>query len=355
MKKGFMKIVHCFYTLEMGGAQVLAVDLLNKMCLFHKTTLIIVNNVYSNTVLQRLDKRITVHKVNRKEGSRNPWPLLRLNLLLLKLKPDIIHCHEPDIGRIIKIKAGKKIYTIHDVGIPTTYYHHFDALVAISDAVQQDVAHRYHRPIHKVYNGIDTSAFQKRKSYNIASQTIKLVQLSRLMHEKKGQDILLQALRQIKDKYGVTNFTMDFVGVGASLDYLKEMVAKLNLSKEVHFLGEKGRDWLFSNLAQYHLLVQPSRYEGFGLTILEGFATGLPVLASDIEGPAEIINRTPRGFLFKSGDSEDCAEMLYHIIQDYEKGNIEKLMAGSVPVTDQEYSIESCVEGYLNEYKALLA
>jgi hypothetical protein len=56
--------------MEMGGAQVLAVDLLNKMCTNHETTLIIVNNIYSNIILQKLDKRVTVYKINRKEGSR---------------------------------------------------------------------------------------------------------------------------------------------------------------------------------------------------------------------------------------------------------------------------------------------
>jgi glycosyltransferase involved in cell wall biosynthesis len=350
-----MKIVHCFFTMGMGGAQVLAVDLLNKMCPYHETGLIIVNNIYSDAILQKLDKRVTVYKINRKEGSRNPLPLLKFNLLLRKINPDVIHCHEPDIGKIIRAGVGKKIYTIHDVGIPTTFYRYFDAFVAISDAVRKDVAHRYSKPIKTVYNGIDTSFFKIRKDYKVGNQKIKLVQLSRLMHEKKGQDILLQALQQLKEKFGYTNISLDFVGGGESLGYLEQLVATMNLTKQVTFKGEKDRDWLFNNLAEYHLLVQPSRYEGFGLTILEGFAAGLPVLASDIEGPAEIIQRTPRGFLFKSSNSEDCAETLYRIIQDYEKGNIEKLMAGSVPVTDQEYSIESCVEGYLKEYKALLA
>src|SRR5687768_10283970 len=138
-----MKIVHCFFTMEMGGAQVLAIDLINRMCQFHKISLIIVNNIYSNALLQKLDKSVTIYRMYRKEGSRNPWPLIKFNLLLRKLNPDIIHLHEPDIGKIIRAGGGKKIYTIHDVGIPTTFYHHFDALVAISDAVQQDVAQRY--------------------------------------------------------------------------------------------------------------------------------------------------------------------------------------------------------------------
>ena len=345
-----MKIVHCFYTMEMGGAQVLAVDLMNYMCADHQIALVVVNNMCSDALLQKLDGRVKVYKINRKEGSRNPLPLLKLNLLLQKLAPHIIHCHEPDIGRILKAKTGKKIYTIHDVGIPTTYYHHFDTLVAISDAVQHDVVHRLNRPVEKVYNGINAALFQKRTRYQLKGEKIKLVQLSRLMHEKKGQDVLLQALHEVKNK-GYNNFTLHFVGNGPSMEYLKKLSTELQLTDEVIFAGERDRDWLFQNLADYHLLVQPSRYEGFGLTILEGFAAGLPVLASNIEGPAEIIQRTPRGFLFANGNSSDCAQKLINLFKDYEEGNLAQLMEETASIAEKEYSIEACVKGYLAQYK----
>lgn len=349
-----MKIVHCFYTMEMGGAQVLAVDLMNWMCVDHQLALIVVNNVCSEALLQKLDRRVKVYKIKRKEGSRNPLPLIKLNLILQKLNPHIIHCHEPDIGRVLKAKVGKKIYTIHDVSIPTTYYHHFDALVAISDAVQHDVAYRLSRPIEKVYNGINVSLFNKRTTYHVGNEKIKLVQLSRLMHEKKGQDVLLQALHELKKKGGYNNFTLDFVGNGPSMEYLKKLSTDLDLSNEVTFAGERNRDWLFQNLANYHLLVQPSRYEGFGLTILEGFAAGLPVLASDIEGPAEIIQRTPRGFLFANGNSSDGAEKLLRLFKDYEEDNISRLMAETTSIAENEYSIEACVKGYMEQYKKIV-
>ncbi|MGY2134519.1 glycosyltransferase [Hymenobacter sp. HD11105] len=349
-----MKIVHCFFTFEMGGAQVLAVDLLNQMCPFHAMTLVVVNNIHSETLLAKLDKRVAVYKIDREEGSRNPWPLLKFNLLLRQLKPDIIHCHEPNIGKIIKAGVGKLLYTIHDVAIPTTHYHHYATLVAISDAVQQELIPRFARPIKKIYNGIDVSAFQKRTDYSLAGQPLKLIQISRLMHEKKGQDVLIQALYHLKKDQGYVNFSLDIVGSGDSLAFLQNLVARLELTSEVSFPGERNRDWLYANLAHYHLLVQPSRYEGFGLTILEGFAAGLPVLASDIEGPAEIVKRTPRGFLFPKGDSQACARALHAIFQDYENGHLKQVMHNSVAITEQEYSIQACVAGYLQEYKALI-
>lgn len=349
-----MRIVHCFFTFEMGGAQVLAVDLLNRFCQDHDVALIIVNNVYSEGVLQRLDEKVKIHKINRKEKSRNPIPLLKLNLLLHRLNPDIIHCHEYNIGKVLKARVGKKLYTIHDVGLDTQYYHHFDSLIAISDAVQQDVASRLDRPIEKVYNGIDTASFTKRTDYKPENQKIRLVQLSRLMHEKKGQDVLLKALAIVKKEYSFSNFSLEFVGEGPSREYLEQLVKQLNLANEVTLLGERDRFWLFGHLHEYLLLVQPSRYEGFGLTILEGFAAGLPVLASDIEGPAEIISHTPRGFLFRNGDSKNCAEKLYQLFKDFENGKMENIMNASKPVTDSEYSIDACVEGYLREYNNLL-
>jgi glycosyltransferase involved in cell wall biosynthesis len=317
-------------------------------------TLVIVNNIHSQTLLAKLDKRVRVHKINRPEGSRNPWPLLRFNWLLRRLNPDIIHCHEPNIGNLIRAGVGKLVYTIHDVAIPTTHYHHYASLVAISDAVQQELAQRCDRPIKKVYNGIEVSAFRQRTHYLLGNEPLRLIQVSRLMHEKKGQDVLIEALHHLKTAGSPANFTLDIVGSGGSLAFLQNLVGRLGLAREVGFPGERNRDWLYANLAQYHLLVQPSRYEGFGLTILEGFAAGLPVLASDIQGPAEIVHRTPRGFLFAMGDSQACARALQAIHQDYASGRLQQIMQTSVPITDQQYSIQACVAGYLQEYRAVL-
>lgn len=335
---------------------MLAIDLMNQLCTHHLVSLVIVNDIWSNAVLSQLDKRVRVYFIRRKEGSRNPLPLLKLNLLLLRLRPDVIHCHEEKMGQVIRVKTGKLLYTIHDVGIPVSLYHRYHTLVAISDTVYNEVAAKYPHNLTKVYNGIGTHLFRPRKVHVLRQQEpVRLVQVSRLLHEKKGQDILLRALQLIKDRYGFSRFMLDFIGSGASHDYLVELTRELGLQNQVQFLGDQDRSWIFAHLCDYHLLVQPSRYEGFGLTVIEGFAAGLPVLASDIEGPAEIIHNVPGGYLFQRGSVESCAEQIYRIIQQYTDNKLTAVSGETVQALREKYSIEACTRGYLREYANLAA
>jgi glycosyltransferase involved in cell wall biosynthesis len=349
-----MKIIHCLFTMETGGAQVLAVSLLNEMCKTHNISLVIINNKFNESLLKQLNENIRIFYINRKEGNRNPVPVIKLNLLLLRLKPDIIHSHEAKVAQIVKIKTAKLLHTIHDVGLSTALYHLYDKLIAISDAVYNDVTSKYNSPVRKVYNGIHFDSFKRRKNYELKSEEcLRLVQVSRLVHEKKGQDVLLYGLHHIKSKFNFTNFSLDFIGSGNSFEYLKKLAIELGLSENVNFLGERDRDWLFANLSGYHLLIQPSTSEGFGLTILEGFAAGLPVLASEIDGPAEIISQTKGGFLFNNGDSMSCAKELYHILEIYSTNQMAGLMDKTIDVMQHRYSIKSCVNQYLEEYALL--
>ncbi|MBC7829702.1 MAG: glycosyltransferase family 4 protein [Chitinophagaceae bacterium] len=350
-----MKIVHCLFTIKTGGAQILVVDMLNEMSMYHDVSLIIVNDQLNENILSQLNRNVKLYLINRKEGSINPLPVLKLNLLLLKLKPDIIHCHEANMAKFIKVAGGKLVYTIHDVGIPVSLYHHFDSVIAISGAVYADVVTRITGDIKKVFNGIPVGSFQKRKEYGLRNEErYRLVQVSRLMHTKKGQDVLVKALHKVVYELGFVNISLDLIGSGDSAEYLYQLVEELNLGQHIRFLGEKDRNWLFANLSKYHLLVQPSFYEGFGLTVLEGLAAGIPVLASNIDGPAEIIAQTSGGFLFEKGNVESCAGEIFKLIQMYENRQVGEMMRHSTLRVHERYSIQSCVRGYLQEYTYVL-
>ena len=54
----------------------------------------------------------------------------------------------------------------------------------------------------------------------------------------------------------------------------------------------------------------PSRYEGFGLALLEAMAAGVPVIAADVDGPGELLVHGSNGLKFKVGSAEDLAEKI---------------------------------------------
>ena len=346
-----MKIVHCFFTMHTGGSQVLAVDMLNEMCKLHDVSLIVVNDQWNEKLLKKLDPLVDVYLINWKEGSRNPIPILRFNLLLNRIKPDVIHCHEDKLVNMIKIGNSRTVHTVHDVGLKNTAITKYDSVIAISSAVALDIKNRFNIEAAVIYNGIPMNSFKRRDEYGLGEDnTIRLVQVSRLIHEKKGQDVLINALHKLIVEYGKNNIELDIIGSGKSMDYLKSLTENLGIATYVYFLGEKDSRWLYDNLAGYHALIQPSRFEGFKLTIVEGVAAGLPVVVSNIEGPAEIMNGITNKFLFDTANADDCALMINKLIDYYRQGKIKDVLEEMYLSMKTRFSIESSVTQYLNVY-----
>ncbi|WP_165796133.1 glycosyltransferase family 4 protein [Siphonobacter curvatus] len=301
--------------MKTGGAQMLVVDILNKVVINNNAYLIIVNDEFDEAVLQSIDSRVKIFFLNRKPGSKNPLYILKLNWILFKIKPKVIHCHEPNIVNLIFYNNVKKILTVHDVGIGNIYINKYTNIVSISETVFKDILTRFNIRTILINNGIDFESFQKRSKYK-SINNFNLVQVSRLMHEKKGQHIAIESINILNNLFpGV--FTITFIGEGSSESYLKELTKKLNLQSQVSFLGNKNRDWIKKNLHQFDLVIQPSVYEGFGLTILEGIATKNPVIASNIDGPKEILNNFESLFLFESGNPKDLSDKIYEIYRKY--------------------------------------
>jgi glycosyltransferase involved in cell wall biosynthesis len=72
-------------------------------------------------------------------------------------------------------------------------------------------------------------------------------------------------------------------------------------------------------LLQHHdVFVLPSRREGFGLALVEAMAAGLPVVASNLQGPAEIITHGENGLLFEPGNIDSLVSQLLMLIEQPE-------------------------------------
>ena len=84
--------------------------------------------------------------------------------------------------------------------------------------------------------------------------------------------------------------------------------------KNVKMLGPKSGDRLISLIQNARFVVVPSEwYETFGLTVVESFACGKPVIGADIGGISELIS-PETGLLFQPGNAEELAEKLNHYL-----------------------------------------
>ena len=122
---------------------------------------------------------------------------------------------------------------------------------------------------------------------------LKIVNVARITHTIKGQDILIKALHLLQQQNAYP-FECRFFGGQyeydqQSLPYLEGLIQKYGLADKVKFLGN--RTDVHELLPRYDLFVMPSRTEGFGLVLLEALASGLDVIASNIEGPLRTTER----------------------------------------------------------------
>lgn len=129
------------------------------------------------------------------------------------------------------------------------------------------------------------------------------VYIGRLSPEK-GVMTLLAAME------GLPGLSLKIIGEGPQAAELQAYVQEKNLHG-VEFVGFLDGARKREMLQQARFLVFPSQcYESFGLTIIEGYACGLPVVASALGGAAELVREGETGFTFKPGDSLDLREKM---------------------------------------------
>jgi glycosyltransferase involved in cell wall biosynthesis len=123
---------------------------------------------------------------------------------------------------------------------------------------------------------------------------------------EKGFQYLLNAFASLKCTYG--DATLEIAGDGPARGLLDQQVRRLGLSHSVRFL--RWQSDMSQIRARWHIFVQPSLHEGFGLAALEATCAALPVVASAVGGLKEIVVDGVTGLLVPAGDSLALGEGL---------------------------------------------
>lgn len=153
----------------------------------------------------------------------------------------------------------------------------------------------------------------------------------------KGVDVLLRALRRLPS----ARLSLDLYGsMGHSPRYAHDLSALAQGDERIAFRGRyQDHGGLTAVLADLDAIVVPSIWwENCPTVILEAYAHGVPVIASDLGGMAELVRHDESGLLFRPGDPVDLATQIARLAAD--PSLLEVLRAGVPPVKTTDEMID---------------
>ncbi|MGE0609786.1 MAG: glycosyltransferase family 4 protein [Pirellulales bacterium] len=133
------------------------------------------------------------------------------------------------------------------------------------------------------------------------------------LHPQKGFDLLIEAFARVAGDF--PDWGLAILGEGAERTALESQVKRLQLGHRVLLPGALANP--FPTLKQSDIFVLPSRFEGFGNSLVEALACGLPAIATDCRsGPAEIVTDGSNGLLVSPEDVPALAAALARLMTD---------------------------------------
>ena len=128
---------------------------------------------------------------------------------------------------------------------------------------------------------------------------------------------------------------------------IKTLIAKYQLNKDVVIKKyETKKDNIFQNK---DLLVLPSKYEIFGLSVIEAMMFKIPVIASNVGGPKEIIKNNETGFLVNYNDDYTMANRIKKLINN--KGLYNYIVKNAYREYLKKYNSKNMSQKYFNLLK----
>ncbi|MGZ9031689.1 MAG: glycosyltransferase [Burkholderiaceae bacterium] len=192
-----------------------------------------------------------------------------------------------------------------------------DRVVTVSSALRDVALELGANPanVQTIGNGIDLSKFrpmprpEARRLLGLPLDATVLVTVGTLV-ERKGFHRVVEAMPTLL----ASNPALHYLVVGGAgpegddSEQLRGLVALMGLQERVHFLGPIAPNALQVPLSAANLFVLPSRYEGWANVLLEAMACGLPVVATDVGGNAQVVAHTGLGRIVPFGDADALAD-----------------------------------------------
>ncbi|MGK7918347.1 MAG: glycosyltransferase [Prochloraceae cyanobacterium] len=180
-------------------------------------------------------------------------------------------------------------------------------------------------------------------------RTVKLIFLGRLTPDK-GWNFTFEAFATVSKIVALDNVAILVIGDGPMRD---EIAQKLSVfTANIHLLGRVSPEHIPALLANSDIHITASEKETRGLTVLEAFASGIPVLAPRAGGVVENIDDGKNGFLFTPKDSQDFAQKLKQLVENPE---LRQAMGENARVSIASCSWEQAVKNLVRIWQDQIA
>ncbi len=370
-----IKILHLINSFDIGGMENGLANLINYM-----DTETFRHYICSLTTIGKMKERITRGNVQyfalNKRQKANYFLFLKIISIIKYIKPNITHTRSwgPFIDGTLAAyicKVPMRVHSYHGKGYDeinikprkrllaqamlskvTTH------IVTLNNSMKSAYAKEIKISENKITvlpNGVNINKFyirndkeclQLREDFNIHNNEFIIGSVGRL-DKIKNFGCLIKAFALVNQK--IPQAKLIIVGDGAELNTLKQIVSKKSLKNKVNFWGH--RDDISQILNLFDIYVQPSLYEGFSNTLLEGMASKIPIIASKVGGNPEIITHDYNGLLFNPYDYKKLAENIIYLFDN--KKMTDSFTERSHTLIKKKYSLEQMKRNYEQFYKAL--
>ena len=356
-----MRVLHVIPTLASGGAEKMLVDIVKEM----KN-----NGIYCEVAILTKKNNFFAQELNNLNipiyygGEKGIYTLKNIFFLKKVIKNgsyDIIHTHL--FSSQLFIPVAKKLtrsrvplitteHSTHNkrrdkrIFYPIDYwlYSKYKRIIAITDAAKVNLNN--YLPFTKknsqvIFNGVEVAHYQNAVALSkdmlipgAKESDIFIVMVASLRTEK-DHETLIKATNYLPDNYKII-----FVGDGEKRDELRDFSSRIS-PNQVYFLGK--RKDVAEILKTSNVFVLSSNWEGFGLVVVEAAASGLPIVASNVEGLNSVVLELG-GALFEPKNEKDLATK---ILNSIESNNMKYDNVG-------KFSISKTAKEYINLYEQVI-
>jgi glycosyltransferase involved in cell wall biosynthesis len=332
---GKLRVLHIISGLPIGGAERLIETICRRfdkdrfslyVCSLTDEGMIGSEIRSAGTTLISLKSSIRVYNIRT---------IMKILHLIKGIKPDIVQTHiypANTLGRISAFLAGVPCVIATEHGLyrhkkkrqlflDRLLSHGTDKIVVISEAVKTYISTQSKIPGHKfqvIHNFIEPERFVPRgerstvrREFGLSGEEFVVGSVGRMVAEN-GYDVLIEAMRKVTD--GGHAISCVLVGGGKHLELLKFHARAAGLGKDILFPGfcsDVGRV-----LEAFDLYVLPTLDEGFGISVIEAMAAGLPVIATSVDAIPEVIQDGKNGLLVPANDPLALANRIEYLYRN---------------------------------------